>query len=171
MLLVHEKAEIGFEPLIRSFGLSIGARVVCRGNVLFNVQYSTHLLHELGRESGVAVADNLPRQSETSEYVRHEDVCYSFRRDLLFAGDEYRCFCTVVVSDGEDGVIVLRLREFRDEVHRDYFKWLCIRLRKYWGEWQLRWLGVYFVSLTVGASFDVCQYVVFQPRPPVLSLY
>ena len=41
---------------------------------------------------------------------------HPLRGDFLGAGYEEGCLGAVVVSDGEDGVVLLGLREFRDEV-------------------------------------------------------
>ena len=37
-----------------------------------------------------------------------------------------------MVSDSEDGVVFLRLREFGDEIKGDKLKWVCLGLWKYW---------------------------------------
>ena len=65
----------------------------------------------------------------------HKNGGYSFCGDRLLAGNEYYCFCAVVVSDGENGVIMLGLRKFCNEVYCNHFKQLSIWLREYWGKW------------------------------------
>ena len=37
-----------------------------------------------------------------------------------------------MVSDGEDGVVLLGLREFSNEVEGDDLEWICLRLWEYW---------------------------------------
>ena len=57
-----------------------------------------------------------------AEHVADEKLCHSLGADVLSAGDEERRLGAIVVSDGEDGVIALRLREFGDEVYRNHLE-------------------------------------------------
>ena len=57
-----------------------------------------------------------------AEHVADEKLRHPLGADVLPAGDEERCLGAVVVSDGEDGVVVSRLWEFSDEVHCNYLE-------------------------------------------------
>ena len=57
-----------------------------------------------------------------AEHVADEKLRHPLGTDVLLAGDEERRLGAVVVGDGEDSVVVSRLWEFSDEVHRNYLK-------------------------------------------------
>ena len=58
LLVIDEEPQIRFEPLTGPFRLPIGPGVVSSRNVLLDAEYVTQLLHELGHETGVPVADD-----------------------------------------------------------------------------------------------------------------
>ena len=75
-----------------------------------------------------------------------------------------------MVSDGEDRVVFLGLREFRDEVQGDNFKRICLWLREYWCQRSLGGSGVDLVTLTFCASSNVLYHILPKSQPPVLPL-
>ena len=75
-----------------------------------------------------------------------------------------------MVSDSEDGVVLLGLRKFRDEVQGDDLKWVCLRLREYWYQRSLGGLGVDLVTLTFHTSSDILYHILPKSRPPVPPL-
>ena len=79
----------------------------------------------------VLVADNFSRESVVPKHPLNEKLCYPLCSNLLCAWYEEGCLGTVMVSDGEDGVVLLGLREFGNEVKGDNFEWVCLGLRKY----------------------------------------
>ena len=134
-------------------------------------QYSTQLLHEFGGEPGVSIADDFAGESVVFEYFCDEQLCDSFSRDFLLAGDEKRRFRAVVISDSENGVIVTRLRQFCDEIEGHHFEGLRILGRENWREHCLLRSGVDLVSLALPTSLDELDDVLFECRPPVASLH
>ena len=75
-----------------------------------------------------------------------------------------------MVSDGEDGVVFLGLREFSDEVEGNDLEWICLWLWEYWRQWSLGGSGVDLMALTFCAPPDVLHHVLPELRPPVLPL-
>ena len=75
-----------------------------------------------------------------------------------------------MVSDGENGVIFLGLREFGDEVKGNNFEWICLRLGEYRCQWSLGGSGVDLMALTLCAPLNILYHVLSESRPPVLSL-
>ena len=75
-----------------------------------------------------------------------------------------------MVSDGEDGVILLGLRELGDEVEGDDFKWVCL------GFWDDRCyqcsgeLGIDLMALAFCTPPNVLYYILSKSRPPVPPL-
>ena len=57
-----------------------------------------------------------------AEHVADEKLHHPLSADVLLAGDEERRLGAVVVGDGEDGVVALRLWEFGDEVYRNHLE-------------------------------------------------
>ena len=106
-----------------------------------------------------------------AEHVADEKLRHSLGADVLPAGDEERRLGAVVVGDGEDGVVVLRLWEFGDEVHRNHLE----------GEGPCRWedraqrcfgrVSVDLVSLTLCTSSDILYDILSKSRPPMGSLH
>ena len=56
------------------------------------------------------------------EHPLDKELCHSFCSNFLHAGYKEGCLGTVIVSDGEDGVVLLGLREFGDEVEGNDFQ-------------------------------------------------
>ena len=96
--------------------------------------------------------------------------CYSLCCDFLRAGYEEGCLGTVIVSDGENGIIFLRLRKFGDEVKGDDFKWICLWFREYRCQQSLGGSGVDLVALAFCTSPKVLYHVLPESRPLVLPL-
>ena len=63
----------------------------------------------------------------SDEEFRHPLCC-----NFLSTGYEEGRLGAVMVSDSEDGVVLLGLRKFRDEVQGDDLKRVCLRFREYW---------------------------------------
>ena len=53
------------------------------------------------------------------------ECCSLFGIDVLSARDKLRHFGAIMICNGEDGVVSLRYREFRDEVQRDGLEGKC----------------------------------------------
>ena len=90
--------------------------------------------------------------------------------NFLVAGYEEGCLEAVMVSDGEDGVVLLGLREFRDEVQGDNFKQICLWLREYWCQRNLGGSGVDLIALTFRTSSNILYHILPESWPPVLPL-
>ena len=69
LLMVNPEPEILFDPLVRSFRLSIGPWVVGSGDVLRDPQESAEFLHEFRCESGVSITDHFGGESKSREYL------------------------------------------------------------------------------------------------------
>ena len=57
-----------------------------------------------------------------AEHLADEKLRHPLGADVLPAGDEERRLGAIVVGDGEDGVVALRLWEFGDEVYRNHLE-------------------------------------------------
>ena len=68
-MLICPEVKILLKPLVCQFGLSISARVICCGDVLFDAQYIAQLSRKLGSKARVPVADDFRQES-----VRGEDM-------------------------------------------------------------------------------------------------
>ena len=75
-----------------------------------------------------------------------------------------------MVSDGEDRVVSLGLRKFRDEVKGNDFKRICLWLREYWYQRSLGRSGVDLVTLTFCTSSDVLYHILPKSWPPIPPL-
>ena len=75
-----------------------------------------------------------------------------------------------MVSDSEDGVVLLGLRKFRNEVQGDDLKRICLRFREYWYQRSLGGSGVDLVTLTFCTSSDILYHILPKSWPPVPSL-
>ena len=61
--------EVLFDPLILSFGKSIGLRVEGSGQVLFDPKLLSNSFPEMGGETWVLVADNFGRETKPSVHI------------------------------------------------------------------------------------------------------
>ena len=102
------------------------------GNILFDAQETTQLPGKLQCKSTVPVTDDLSRESIVLEHPLDKEFYYPLCSNFLCAWYEEGCLGTVMVSDGEDEVVLLGLREFGDEVKSDNLKWVCPGFWKYW---------------------------------------
>ena len=75
-----------------------------------------------------------------------------------------------MVSDGENGVVFLRLREFGDEVKGNNFEGICLQFGEYWCQRSLGGSGVDLMALTLCAPPDILYHVLSESRPPVSPL-
>ena len=100
-------------------------------NILFDAQEMTQFPGKLRCESRVPVTDDLARESIIPEHPLDKEFCYPLCGDLLCAWYEEGCLGAVMISDGEDGVVLLGLREFGDEVKGDNLERVCLGLWKY----------------------------------------
>ena len=75
-----------------------------------------------------------------------------------------------MVSDSEDRVVFLGLREFCDEVQGDNFKRICLGFREYWCQRSLGGSGVDLVMLALCAPSNILYHVLLEPQPPVPPL-
>ena len=75
-----------------------------------------------------------------------------------------------MVSDGEDGIVLLGLREFGDEVEGYHLKWIRIWFWEYWCQQSLGGSGIDLMVLTFCASPDILYHVLSKSRPPVPPL-
>ena len=99
------------------------------------------------------------------EEFRHPLCCNFFG-----AGYEEGRLGAVMVSNSKDGVVFLGLREFRDEVQGDNFKWVCLWFREYRCQRGLGRPGVDLVTLALCAPSNILYYVLPESRPPVPPL-
>ena len=124
----------------------------------------------MGGEPRISVRYHFLGQSEPLIDIVQIKVSDVFSRDGGRTGEEDGCPCASVIDYGEYGIIWSVLWELRDEVHRYFFEWVCLRVR---GDAVHR--GVYsvrqiFVLLAGGASLDVVFDPSIHARPPVLPL-
>ena len=75
-----------------------------------------------------------------------------------------------MVSDGEDGVVFLGLRKFRDKVQGDDLKRVRLWLREYWYQRSLGRSGVDLVTLTFRTSSEILYHILPKSWPPVPPL-
>ena len=107
--VIRDKAEEGFQPLIGSFRLSVRSGVVCRRDVLFDSYNFAEFSREFGCETGVSVADDLAGESKVDKYVFNVQCCRAFCVDLLVTWYKDSRFGAIIVCDGENIFVSLRL--------------------------------------------------------------
>ena len=75
-----------------------------------------------------------------------------------------------MVSDGENRIVFLGLREFGDEVEGNDFEWICFRLGEYWCQQGFGGSSVDLMALALRTSLNVLYHILPELQPPVLSL-
>ena len=105
LLRSTEDAQILFEGLIGSLTSSIGLRVICRADVLMDVEKAAEFCGEFGCEADISVQNDFAGNAVMWDHVSGIEQCHSFRIDALGTGEEYRGFGAICVCDGKDGVM------------------------------------------------------------------
>lgn len=105
LVVIHPELEILFQPLVSSFGLSVSARMVCSGYILFDAELSTKLLHELRCELQVLIGDHLCGHPKTWEDVAIVKLCHSCCIDCFTAWKEYSHFGAPLIGNGKYRVV------------------------------------------------------------------
>ena len=106
-----------------------------------------------------------------AKHVADEKSCHPLGVDVFPTGDEERCLGAVVVSDGENGVVVSGLRELGNKIHCNYFEGEGPCLREDGVQGCFGGASVDLVSLTFRASPDILHDILPEPRPPMGPLY
>ena len=119
LAVVDEDAKILFKPLIRSFGLAISLGVVGGAYVLRDIEDAAEFLREVGRETGIAVRDDLAGSTVVWKNMLDVKVGNSGGGSHFVAGNEDGRFRAVMIGNGEDAVKSVREWEFNDKVHSD----------------------------------------------------
>ena len=105
LLRSAEDTQILFEGLIGSLTSSIGLRVICRADVLMDVEKAAKFGSEFGREADISVRNDFAGDAVVWDHVSGVEQCHSFRIDAFGTGEEYRGFGAICVCDGKDGVV------------------------------------------------------------------
>ena len=108
LLVVSEEPKIGLHPLIISFRLPIGSRVIRRRDILLYPQGATELLDEPRGKLQISIAYDFVGESVSLDYSFEEHACGFFCHDGLIAWYEVCHLGTALVHDGEYGVVPVR---------------------------------------------------------------
>ena len=68
-------SEVLFYPLVASFRLAVGLRVISSTDVLFRSRYSAQFFGEVGGEPGVSVRDDFSGNAVVREHMFGVDAC------------------------------------------------------------------------------------------------
>jgi hypothetical protein len=110
LMMVNIGAQEPFNPFVFCFHLSVCTRVVRCRDILCDPQNPTDFMREFRRKAGVSVTDDLSGKSIGLENVLYELACHTFCADRLITRDEECHFGAIVVGDGKDRVVTIRLR-------------------------------------------------------------
>ena len=105
LLRSTEDVQILLKGLIGPFASSIRLRVICRADILMNVEKATKFRGKFGCETDILVRNDFAGDTVVWNHVGCVEQCYSFRVDAFRAREEYRGFGAICVCDGEDGVV------------------------------------------------------------------
>ena len=72
-----------------------------------------------------------------------------------------------MVSDGENQIVFLGLREFGDEVEGNDFEWIRLRLREYWCQRSFGGSSVDLMTLALRTSSNILYHILPELQPPV----
>ena len=75
-----------------------------------------------------------------------------------------------MISDGENRIVFLGLRELSDEVKGNDFKWIRLRFGEYWCQRSLGRSSVDLVTLALRTPSNVLYHILPESWPPVLPL-
>ena len=75
-----------------------------------------------------------------------------------------------MVSDDENQIVFLGLREFGNEVKGDDFEWIRLWLREYWCQRSFGGSSVDLMTLALRTSSNILYHVLLESWPPVLLL-
>src|SRR6266702_6696385 len=165
VLIFAEAPEILFQPLVRSFRMSIGPRMVHSGDVLAYLECLAESSGILGHKPGISIRDDLLRHTKPWVKILEQKSGDLLSADCFLARYEYCSLAAIMICDCKNCVVLLRLRQLRDEVHCHCFE----RQGVFWGDGDHCWFQgscVDFVGLTGGAAFDILLDVLFYVRPP-----
>jgi len=72
LLIIAMGSNVLFQGLICSFGLSVGFRVITRGEMEFHIQSCSERAEEVGYKFGASVGSNVRRNTVLREYMHNE---------------------------------------------------------------------------------------------------
>ena len=105
LLCATEDSQILLKGLIGSFTHSICLRVICRADVLVDVQKVAKICGKFRHESDISVGYDFLRDSVVWGHMSGIESGHSFRVDGLVTWEEYGCLETVCICDGEDCIV------------------------------------------------------------------
>ena len=160
-------SEVLLQPLVGTLRLSICLEVIRSADVLCDVQLFAEFYGEVQCKTCISIGDDSIGYSEVWEDVLHIEGRNTLASNGLSAWEEQRCLGTIVIRDGENGIVSFRWRQIDDEVQGNYTKgykgmsgcdgeqgnpWFCCPC---------------FGHLTGGAPLDVVPYESLESRPPI----
>ena len=89
LLGATEDSQILLKGLIGSFTSSIRLRVICRADVLMDVQKAAKVCGKFRREADIAVRYDFAGNAVVRNHVSSVEQCYSFRVNAFRAREEY----------------------------------------------------------------------------------
>ena len=75
-----------------------------------------------------------------------------------------------MISDGENRIVFLGLREFSDKVKGNDFEWIRLWLGEYWCQWSFGGSSVDLMVLALRTPLNILYHILPESRPPVLPL-
>jgi hypothetical protein len=101
------------------------------------------------------------------ENMLHVKGCNSLASNDLFAWEEQQGLGTIMIYDGENGIISFLWWQINDEVQGNYTKGYKGMLGHDWEQGDLWFCHSCLGRLTGSAPLDVVLYKLPEPRPPV----
>ena len=75
-----------------------------------------------------------------------------------------------MISDGENQIVFLGLREFSDEVKGNDLEWVRLQLGEYWCQRSFGGSSVDLMALALRTPSNILYHILLESRPPVLPL-
>ena len=89
LLRSTEDAQILLEGLVGSLTSSIGLRVICRADVLMDIEETTEFCGKFGCETDISVRNDFAGNAVMRDHVSGVEQRHSFRVNALRTGEEY----------------------------------------------------------------------------------